>query len=299
MSSSFDVDAYTKPFQLTKGLHRKVYPSIDPANPDLRASGKVVMVTGAGGSLGCDIAKAWAIAGASSIILIGRTLSSLQETAKVLESIDSKIKVRIQSTNVTSEAAVQELFDSVLEEHPKIDVLINNAGALNNANISSTDPAKWWNDFEVNVKGPFLMIHHFTKHFSEGFIINLNTTATALNAPGLSSYLGSKIAMMKVAECLELEHPKLRIFSIAPGLVKSAMLLDQFAAFAIDEGMMTGGLSLYLASSRAKNMSSGFYSVNWDLNEMEQHQDEIIEGNLLKLSFLHAELGPEGQQWKS
>lgn len=38
-------------------------------------------------------------------------------------------------------------------------------------------------------------------------------------------------------------------------------------------------------------------SVNWDVNEMEAHADEIKEGKLNKLSFLNAKLGPEGHPW--
>ena len=47
-----DIDAFTKPFQLVKQIRRDVYPAIDPSNPDLSVSGKVVLITGAGGQIG-------------------------------------------------------------------------------------------------------------------------------------------------------------------------------------------------------------------------------------------------------
>lgn len=50
--TSIDVDAFTKPFQLTKSMHRELYATLEPSNPDLNVSGKVVLVTGAGGTLG-------------------------------------------------------------------------------------------------------------------------------------------------------------------------------------------------------------------------------------------------------
>lgn len=43
---------FTTPYQLTKSMHRDVYPPVDPSNPNLSAKGKVVIVTGAGGGLG-------------------------------------------------------------------------------------------------------------------------------------------------------------------------------------------------------------------------------------------------------
>lgn len=51
-SGPIDSDAYTAPFMLTKSMHRDVYPAVDPTNPSLSASGKVVIVTGASGGLG-------------------------------------------------------------------------------------------------------------------------------------------------------------------------------------------------------------------------------------------------------
>lgn len=45
-------DAFTRPFQLTKSMQRDLYPAVDPKNPELKATGKTVLVTGAGGGLG-------------------------------------------------------------------------------------------------------------------------------------------------------------------------------------------------------------------------------------------------------
>ena len=47
-----DINMFTTPFQLTKSMHRDVYPAIDPGNPALSAKNKVVIITGAGGGLG-------------------------------------------------------------------------------------------------------------------------------------------------------------------------------------------------------------------------------------------------------
>ena len=52
VEQAFDVNMFTSPFQLTKSMHRDLYPAIEPANPALSASGKVIIITGAGGGLG-------------------------------------------------------------------------------------------------------------------------------------------------------------------------------------------------------------------------------------------------------
>ena len=50
--SNTDINDYKSPFQLTKSIHKDLYPALDPNNPDLSASGKVVMITCAEGRIG-------------------------------------------------------------------------------------------------------------------------------------------------------------------------------------------------------------------------------------------------------
>ena len=49
---TLDVNMFTSPFQLTKSMHRSLYPAVEPTNPALSAKGKVIIITGAGGGLG-------------------------------------------------------------------------------------------------------------------------------------------------------------------------------------------------------------------------------------------------------
>lgn len=50
--ASIDVNAFTTPFQLTKSMRREMCASLEPTHPGLNASGKVVLITGAGGKIG-------------------------------------------------------------------------------------------------------------------------------------------------------------------------------------------------------------------------------------------------------
>jgi hypothetical protein len=55
---------------------------------------------------------------------------------------------------------------------------------------------------------------------------------------------------------------------------------------------------LYLQKPEADHLRGSFVSANWDVEEMERHKDEIIEGKLLRLQFLAAKLGPDGHPWR-
>ena len=50
--SNMDVNDFNPPFQLTKSIHKDLYPALDPKNPDLSATGKVVIITCATGRIG-------------------------------------------------------------------------------------------------------------------------------------------------------------------------------------------------------------------------------------------------------
>jgi hypothetical protein len=93
------------------------------------------------------------------------------------------------------------------------------------------------------------------------------------------------------------------MFSVHPGIVAPSSdgrgaVVDNFTPFAKDTQALTAGLTLYLQQEKAEFLRGGFVSANWDVEEMEKHQNEIVEGKLLKQAFLGAKLGPEGHPWK-
>ncbi|KAL8744553.1 MAG: hypothetical protein Q9190_003212 [Brigantiaea leucoxantha] len=300
---SFDVDMFTTPFQLTKSMHRDIYPAVEPTNPQLSAKGKTIIITGAGGGLGAAIAKAWARSGAGAIVLVGRHSESLDTTSEQISKIDGSIPVLAEVADISKESSVKSFFAKIKAKFGKAHVLVNCAGSMGRGITGNIALESWWGDFETNVKGTFLTIQSFIQTFGdEGTIINLVSTGVALALPGISSYACSKLAVIKLGQSISLEHPNLRVFSLHPGIVEAAdrgMIVDDFTPFAKDTQALTGGVSLWLDTPRADFLKGGFLSVNWDVNEMEAHASEISQGKLTELAFLNAKLGPEGHSWGS
>lgn len=71
-----------------------------------------------------------------------------------------------------------------------------------------------------------------------------------------------------------------------PGIAPTGMITDAFKPFAIDHVDLTGSLALYLAQSRADYLKGGMVSVNWDVEEMENHKENIMNKKLLHTSWL-------------
>ncbi|KAJ4336213.1 hypothetical protein N0V95_008664, partial [Ascochyta clinopodiicola] len=283
MTEDIDYDAITWPSQLTKGVHRSMYPLIEPSNPSLSAAGKTVLVTGASGGIGRAIAQAWTTAGAKGIVITGRRLEALKELESKLQEISQgRTKVVVVQADITQEDSVEKLWQQAARELGTINVLINNAGSLTQAQLGQDAPSKWWHDFEVNIKAPHLNIHHFLAQSPSpsGTVITLSTGTLGDIYPNFSSYIPSKLAATKVMEFLHAEQPLVRCFSIFPGLVATEMPPRQYLEYARDDPMLSGGLSLYLATERAEWLRGCMVSVNWDLEEMEQHREEIIDQGL-------------------
>ncbi|KAK0636626.1 hypothetical protein B0T17DRAFT_613333 [Bombardia bombarda] len=293
-SNTVDADAYTAPFMLTKSMKRDVYFDVDPTkNHELQADGKVVLIIGATGGIGFAIAKAWSTAGAKGIILVGRTEETLQ---KAVQDLDSKTsKVLAIKADISSSTEVDDLFKKATAEFSHIDVVINASASAAVGAIGTVDPAAWWSGFETNVKGFYNVVHAFINtNGAKGTIVNLVSLMASMLVPGMSGNIVSKLALIKLAESIDVEHPDLRVFSVHPGLVEPeggrGVILDAFKGFAKDKAALTAGLTLWLATPRADFLKGGYLHSNWHVEELEKHKDEIVEKKLVKLGFLNGQL---------
>ncbi|KAI1246563.1 hypothetical protein MGN70_013463 [Eutypa lata] len=296
-----DPDAFTLPYQLTKQVRRDVYPLLEPTQPELSAKGKTVLITGVSGGIGKmqAIAESWATAGASGVVITGRKVDVLEGIATRLRSLAPPgTKVLAQGADITNEASVAALFAAAKEVVGKVDVLINSAGSLDLGPVGAVDATKFFNDFQVNVLGSYLMTHHFLAQADGvGTVVSMVTAAIATVLPGMAGYTASKLALVRVMENLHAEQPGIRVFMLMPGIVPTEMTIDSLKPYAKDSAGLSGSWTLFLSTPRAEWMRGGIVSVNWDIEEMEAHKDQIVRDNLLSRAFLNAKLGKDGHPW--
>ncbi|ROV99190.1 hypothetical protein VPNG_08248 [Cytospora leucostoma] len=172
--------------------------------------------------------------------------------------------------------------------------------------MGSIEPSEWWIDFEVNVKGAYLMIHHFLNQrktdaaiSTRGTVISLNTGAAGMSMPNMSSYTSSKLAQTRIMETLHAEQPEVRSFTLLPGLLNTPMTAEAFKPFARDDPMLAGGMTLFLSTPRADWLRGGVISVNstCDIEEMEAHKQEIRREGRIRLAYINAQLQKGGHPW--
>jgi hypothetical protein len=146
--------------------------------------------------------------------------------------------------------------------------------------IGKGAPGKWWQDFVRSHfpiplssthnypgserQGVYLNIHHFLAQApdGQGTVISVSTGTLGDMYPNFSSFM----------EFLHHEQPNIRAFSLFPGLIVTDMPPKQYLDFALDDPMLTGGLSLFLCTDRAEWLRGSMVSVNWNYEEMEEHK---------------------------
>jgi NAD(P)-dependent dehydrogenase (short-subunit alcohol dehydrogenase family) len=211
----------------TKTFHTEPYPAIDRSRPELSTAGKVVLISGGGSGIGPRIANAFAASGATKIVIIGRTESSLLSTKKEIESKHPGVTVLTFVADIVDQAAVNKAFAVTKKEFGPIDILVGNAGYLPDiVPVSSASVDEFFKGFEINVKGNFILSQAFLANASENpTLIHVSSGGAHVPAthPGMGAYAASKLAAAKMSEYFHLENPNFRVINVHPGVLPSAM----------------------------------------------------------------------------
>lgn len=194
--------------------------------------GETTIVTGAAQGLGKTMATALASAG-SDVAIADIDLDGAREAAAELDGDTEVIAVQV---DVTDESAVERMVARVTDQLGPIDVLVNNAGIVENSPAEDTSIESWRRVMEVNVDGVFLCSKHVGRRMLEqdgGRIVNISSmSAFDTNVPQKqTSYNTSKagVSMMTRSLAVEWAEEGIRVNAIAPGYMRTE-LVDEVLA---------------------------------------------------------------------
>jgi 3-oxoacyl-[acyl-carrier protein] reductase len=202
---------------------------------DRSFSGKTVIITGAAAGIGRATALRFARGGAN---LAGWDVSDKAAATFETDISASGGQALFQVVNVTDTAAVEAAVNKVVEQWGGIDVLINNAGIVRDAQLmkkNGTGPMKgmleetWDAVIDVNLKGVFLVTRAAVPHMIRrggGVILNA-ASVVALNGNfGQTNYVASKAGVIGMTRtwARELGKHNIRVNAVAPGFIATDML---------------------------------------------------------------------------
>ncbi|KAM0547509.1 hypothetical protein ACHAPJ_010382 [Fusarium lateritium] len=287
-------DHFVTSIQFTKHVYQDQYPSIDPTNPQLSLAGRAAIITGASRGIGAKgFAPAFAKAGVKTLILIATGEEKLEAVEAEVHKINPTIQVLRIGANITDAASVDAAFERIKAVGiGHADILINNAGVNTDGGVLLADeePESWWQNFEVNARGTFLVSRAFIRQLPDPLktranIITLVTGAAWLTFPNLSGYGISKQVALSLSQHIAAGYPNISAVALHPGLVDTDMLLDSFRHFTLETPALVGGLAVWLTNPSAKFLSGRTIASQWSVDDLLERKDEIVEKDLLKLNL--------------
>ena len=196
----------------------------------LNLTGQVAIVTGGASGIGLQMAYAMGEAGAH-IVLAARKLDRCTEVARTMEK-ELGVRVLPARCDISKHEEIDALYEQVMREFKRVDILINNSGATWGAPSLEYPIEGWQKVINTNVNGTWLMCQQAGRIMSKqmyGRIINLASLAAFVGAPAevmdAVAYQTSKAAVAGLTKDLAVKWAKYNITvnAIAPGWFPSKM----------------------------------------------------------------------------
>jgi 3-oxoacyl-[acyl-carrier protein] reductase len=191
-----------------------------------RLEGKTALVTGASRGIGAAIALRLASEGAAVVVnYSGSRDAALAVVGAIVEA--GGVASAVQA-DVSDRAACASLVDSVITEHGRLDVLVNNAGITRDGLIVRMSDEDWDRVIALNLTGVFSMTRAAAKVMMKarsGSIVNIASVVGISGNAGQANYAAAKAGVIGLTKSVarELASRKVRCNAVAPGFIETDM----------------------------------------------------------------------------
>ncbi|SNR65228.1 SDR family NAD(P)-dependent oxidoreductase [Blastococcus mobilis] len=193
--------------------------------------GQVAIVTGGAGGIGSAIAKVLAEDGAR-VVCVDRNQEALDELTRRAREWGDDVAGRIEGAvvDIRDFEAVATCVKSVMKQHGRIDVLVNNAGTTGPARPMWETPVDYWHDmFQVHVHGTFYFMREVLPHMIErgyGRVVNIASVAGKEGNPNSSAYSAAKAAVIGLTKSggKELAKTGVLVNVVTPGVIETRIV---------------------------------------------------------------------------
>lgn len=200
----------------------------------MKLTGKVALVSGAGGGICRAICLAFAKAEAA-IACCDIDAGSAEESARLVRSaggraIAQPCDVSVQAQTEAAAAAAHQTFG-------RLDILVSGAAPHDpSGTVLETSPADWDRVLAVNLTGSFLLSRAALPHMIEGgggSIIFIASQLGRVGSAGRAAYCASKGALIQLAKVMAIDHAgqNIRVNTLSPGGVETQRTLRRYGSF--------------------------------------------------------------------
>jgi uncharacterized oxidoreductase len=182
-----------------------------------------ILITGGTGGIGSELARR--LSGLGNVVIVtGRNQAALDAARQRMPSLRT-----IQSDAADAEAIVR-LYDQVVRDFPRLNVVINNAGIMRKINVQrfEGDLRDVTSEIDVDLSGPIRMVMQFLPHLLKqpnGAIINVSSGLAFVPFAISPVYSAAKAGVHAFTRALrvQLKHTDVKVFELAPPVVDTPL----------------------------------------------------------------------------
>lgn len=189
---------------------------------------RYALITGASRGIGRAIAIELAKDGCSILLNYKSNHAAAEEAKRLIEEAGGEAE--LMPFDVSQPDAINAALDKWFAAHPDdyIDVLVNNAGIVDDEIMLMMEPVQWHRVIDVNLNGFFYCTRRVIEGMVEnhhGRVVNISSIAGQVGFPGKVNYSAAKSAMAGVSRALaaELAPKGITVNAVAPGVVETEM----------------------------------------------------------------------------
>jgi NAD(P)-dependent dehydrogenase (short-subunit alcohol dehydrogenase family) len=190
---------------------------------------QVVLVTGASRGIGRATARAFAAEGAHVAVNYRSDETGAQATLAEITARGGRAS--LARADISQPAEVARMVAEIEDAAGAIEVLVNNAGVVNRQPFLEVSLEELDAVFATNLRGVFCLSQLVARRMAgrgRGAIIHVSSILAQQTIPGRTAYAASKGAVESLtrAMALDLAPYGIRVNAVAPGLIRTEMLLD-------------------------------------------------------------------------
>lgn len=244
----------------------------------MKLENKVAIITGAGSGIGKETALLFAREGARVVVADINEKGGSDTVEEIKRNGSDGVFVKLDAS---SREQSKQMAGEALSRYGRIDVLINNAGIVQDALILKMTEEQWDKVINVNLKGAFNCIQAVAETMinqGSGVVINASSVVGLFGNVGQANYAAAKAGLIGMTKALAKELGKrgVRVNAVAPGFIVTPMtsnvpekileiMKEKTPLRRLGEPMDVAYAYLYLASDDAKFITGAVVSVDGGL----------------------------------
>ena len=191
----------------------------------MRVKDKVVIITGGGSGIGKETGIFFAKEGAKVVVADVNEKAGAETVEAIKNAGGEAFFARL---DVSNREQTKQVVKDTVAKYGRLDVLINNAGIIQDALVVKMTEQQWDNVININLKGPFNCIQAVVEQMisqGSGVILNISSIVALYGNVGQTNYAATKAGLVGMTKTLakELGKKGIRVNAVAPGFIYTPM----------------------------------------------------------------------------